>query len=111
MPFDPKGIATQLVNEKLGGDGEDQGETENMEEDGVHEMWKDLIDAIHAKDHVAAANIHRGIFQTLESEPHSEYDEGEPEKDDGYSSGGVATGGGRLSSFPNPFGSKLPGKV
>lgn len=75
MPFDPKGVATQLVNEKLGGAGGEQGEEETVST--MHEMWKDLIDAIHAKDHVAAANINRGIFDALEAEPHEEYEEGE----------------------------------
>ena len=108
MPFDPKGVATQLVNEKLGGAGEEQGEQESV--NTMHEMWRDLIDAIHAEDHVAAANIHEGIFRQLESEPHDEYEE-EAEEDDGYSSGGVAMGGGKLSGFKNPAGAKLPGRI
>ena len=106
MPFDPKGVATQLVNEKLGGAGDDQGEQDSV--NTMHEMWRDLIDAIHAKDHVAAANIHQGIFDAMEAEPHEEYEDDEEE---GYSSGGVAVGGGKLSAFKNPAGSKLPGRV
>jgi hypothetical protein len=75
MPFDPKGLATQLMNEKLGGSGGEQGEEDGTS--SMHEMWKDLIGAIHAKDHVAAANIGRGIFAEMESEPHEENEEGE----------------------------------
>ena len=111
MPFDPKGVATQILNERLGGDGEHQGENSGSDEydgNGLTEAWKDLIEAIHSRDHVAASGIHRNILSMLESQPHEEAEE-EEDSDSGFAHGGIALGGGKLSAFSSPEGGRLSG--
>jgi hypothetical protein len=107
MPFDPNGVATQMVNERLGGAGPEQGENEGpLYQDTLHDMWDELIDAIHARDPVRAAAAHQAVFDYHEAQPHDEYED-TPEEEEEYADGGPAgtapevMGAGRLASFPN----------
>ena len=77
---DKKKAATIIISQMHGYPESSEEKGESSDDDGCEALGRELLDALSAKDGMAAYDAVKAIFMKADAEPHEEYEEEESEE-------------------------------